>query len=492
MSIALLRSTWKLPLALVLPAMLSLAFDRVAAAEPDNSSHAQAAVSFQRDIAPIVATRCVACHGPKSPESDYQLHTFARLTKGGASGEPPIVAGKPDASYLFELVTSPDADLRMPKEGKPLTEGEIDRLRRWIAEGAAFDGPDVEAPIESYLPKAAQPLPPEVYPRPVPVTAMAFSPDGSLLATGGYHEVLVWSVANTGGTASNDAVPFHGAPKLVKRISNVAERIHAIAYRADGALLAVAAGTPGRAGEVKLFQPETGQLVAELASAPDELFDVEFSPDGARLAACGGDRTVRIFDVASHRELRRIEAHADWVMAIAWSPDGTKLASASRDKTAKILDANTGEVLVTYPGHEEQVFDLIFATDGQQVYSAGRGRELHRWSTDGKSTSKSDVRTKQTGPIFGRTRGEIYRLALLEGRVLAVSADGRSSVFDPGQKDARNPSFVYEGAPPQTYALAIDRQAKRIAAGGFDGRVAIYAVGDASPWRVFVAAPGFD
>lgn len=454
---------------LLLPAVA----DETAAAREQAASK----ISFSRQIAPLLARHCVACHGPKLAEGDFQVHTFARLMKTGASEVPPIVAGRPEESYLIELITSEDEDVRMPKEGLPLGPQEIELARRWIAEGAIFDGSDAAAPIDSYLPKPEHPAPPEIYPQAVPVTALAFSPDGALLASGGYHEVLLWN--STEGS-------------LVRRVKNVAQRTHGLAFSANGTSMAIAAGTPGRLGEVKLLNPQTGELIAELGAISDEMFDVEFSPDGAKLAACGADRTIRVYDVAERKELRRIEAHADWVMAVAWSPDGSKLASAGRDKSAKVIDAATGTVLVTYPGHDEQVFDVAFSGNGEQVYSAGRGRELHRWSADGKSTSKSDVRKKETGPIFGRTRGDIHRLLLHVDHVLALSADGKLSEFDPRSKDRRETALVYEGAPPQAFALAVHEPTKRIVVGGYDGRVAIYRTGDVAPWRVFVAAPGFE
>ena len=154
--------------------VISVAWHPTSAADDpksDPSTSTKSNVSFSRQVAPLLVKHCIACHGPKNPEGDFQLHTFARLMKGGSSGEPPIVAKKPEQSYLFELVTSDDAEVRMPKEQKPLAAAEIDLLRRWIHEGAAFDGPDEAASLDSYAPKQVQPAPPEVYPRPVPITA---------------------------------------------------------------------------------------------------------------------------------------------------------------------------------------------------------------------------------------------------------------------------------------------------------------------------------
>ncbi|MCA9031378.1 MAG: hypothetical protein KDA66_11245, partial [Planctomycetaceae bacterium] len=115
------------------------------------------------------------------------------------------------------------------------------------------------------------------------------------LASSGYHEVLLWSAENG---------------QLVRRITNVAERVYGLEFTADGARLAVAAGTPGRIGEVKIFQVADGALLANMVATDDAMFDVAFSPDGTRLAACGADRTIRIFDATSGEQQQLIEDHS--------------------------------------------------------------------------------------------------------------------------------------------------------------------------------------
>ncbi len=101
-----------------------------------------AQVNFQRDVAPILVKRCLACLGEQKFKGEFQLHTFEALLKPGESDEAPIVAGKPEESYLLTLLTADDADLRMPKDAPRLADAEINLVRQWIAEGAKLDGAD--------------------------------------------------------------------------------------------------------------------------------------------------------------------------------------------------------------------------------------------------------------------------------------------------------------------------------------------------------------
>ena len=100
-------------------------------------SHA-ATVNFAREVKPILARRCFACHGPDSGEGGLRLdsreHALAELDSGLFA----IVPEDVDSSELLTRVTSEDEFTRMPPEGKPLTAQEVDVLRRWIAEGAEY------------------------------------------------------------------------------------------------------------------------------------------------------------------------------------------------------------------------------------------------------------------------------------------------------------------------------------------------------------------
>lgn len=416
--------------------------------------------SFKNEIAPILVGKCVACHGQQEPKGEYQLHNYESLMKGGASGSA-MVAGKPDESEIVRLIESTDADERMPKEAEALSADQVAVVRRWVAAGAPFDGPDPKAPLASMLPAQVHADPPAAYPAAVPITALAFSPDGMVLAVGGYREITLWN-------------PADGA--LVSRIKNVAERVYALEYSPDGKLLAAATGVPGSLGEVRLYNPADGSLVRHLVSLADVACDVTFSPDGTKLAAAAADRSIRVFDVATGAEEVLIEDHADWVLGVAWSPDGTKLVSASRDKTSKVFDSKTGDAVITYSGHGEPVYAAAFSPDSAQVYSAGRDRKIHQWqAADAKALAQ-----------IGGYGLDVFGVLIQAGQIFSCSGDKTARQHGLEQ---RNEVRVFSGHTDWVYALDYHDGTKRLATGSYDGEVRVWNVVDGALVVAFKAAP---
>ncbi len=351
----------------------------------------------------------------------------------------------------------------MPKEGDPLSPDQIALVKRWIEAGAKFDGPDPKATLASIVPKLPHPDPPQAYRLPVPITALAFSPNGQELAAGGYHEITIWNPAN--GT-------------LLRRIKNVPQRVLALAYSPDGSMLAMAGGLPGASGEATIYDPATGAIKQNLGAMSDVCFGVAFDPAGKRLAACSADRSIRIYDLATGKEVKLIEDHADWVVAVAWNHDGTRLASASRDKTSKVFDAATGESLATYPGHNDSVFGVAFAPDGSHVFTAGRDKKIHVWKTaDAAKVAE-----------IGGFAGEVYQVVVSGGQIFACSFDKTARQFAAGDhKHVRN----YEGHADAVFSLAYHDASKRLATGGYDGEVRIWNVADGKTVSSLKAAPGY-
>lgn len=421
------------------------------------------AVSFTRDIAPILQQKCVTCHNAEKTKGRYQLHTFASLMKPGESKEPPVVPGRPAPSHLFQLLSAEDADDRMPQKDDPLPAPQIALIERWITEGARFDGPDPTATLASLLAPAVHPDPPASYRRPAPILALAFNPDGKELAAGGYHEVTIWDPGN--GT-------------LLRRIKNIAQQTQALAFSPDGSVLAACGGTPGRLGEIKLLDPRKGSAQRPLATSTDFLLALAFSPDGKHLVAGGADNTIRLFDVATGKEERRIEQHADWVMGLAFSPDGAQFASASRDKTARLFDTKTGELEETYDGHGQPVFSVAFSPDGKRVVSAGRDKEVHAWST------KDAKKLFETGGFDG----DVLRLVGHGEQLFSCSTDKQVRQHKLSDKKAELVR-TYSGHADVVYALTYHASTKRLASGSFDGEVRVWETENGTAASHFTAAP---
>lgn len=416
-------------------------------------------VSFSRHVAPIFAKRCVACHNTRSPGGRLNLDSFAALQKGGESGAV-VTAHKSADSLLISEVESGS----MPKEAEPLQASEIAILKHWIEVGAPLDaGISLTADLFDVVPEFSQPQPPAEYRAPIPVTAIAFSPDGSQLASSGYHEVLVWNTAD--GT-------------LIRRVSNLAERIHDIEYSADGTRLLVASGTPGQLGELKLFSAADGTLIRTLVRSRDSIFAAAFSPDQTRAACAGADRAIVVTDLNSGEQVLKIEDHADWVMDVNWSPNGQRLVSASKDKTCKVFDSATGNPVVTFPGHGEPAYTAAFLADGNTVASGGGDKRVRIW----QAADAKEVRG------IGGFGGDVFRIQVAAGDLLySASGDGNVHLHKAADGAAVR---KYAGHRDWVYSVAENPGRKLVAAGSYDGEVRTWNADDAAPALSFTAIPG--
>ncbi len=359
-------------------------------------------MSFARQIVPILVDQCLECHRAEKAKGAYRLDTVEQLLRPGDSGEPPLVAGKPDEGELMRLILTHDDDDRMPKKADPLPAAQVELLRVWIAEGAAFDVPDHRTSLVGLLERAPRKPAPERYPRPLPVTALALNGDGKVLATSGYHEVLTWN-------------PEDG--RLRARISDLPERILGLSFVAGGPLLAVVGGSPGRSGEVWLVDLAKAGVRRRLASLRDCALCAVTTPDGKFLITGGADNRVRGFALPEGRPVWDVEAHADWVLALAISPDGQHVATASRDRTAKVLATATGSVEGTFTGHSVPVLSVAFGPDSRELISGGSDGELRRWELHGAA--------KKDGSLRPAGRSEALALGFLDaGTAVAATADG--------------------------------------------------------------------
>jgi len=417
-------------------------------------------ISFSSQVASILVDNCVACHGAKKAEGGYRIDTFEYLSKSGDSGSAPITASKIEESELWRRVVTTDDSERMPAESEPLAAAQLEVLKQWIASGAAFDGTKPNDPLYLVTPPAVYPDPPAKYSAPVPIICIAFSNDGSQVISGGYHELLCWNTSD--GT-------------LVRRVKNIAERVYAVAVSPDGTRLAVACGSPGKSGEVRLIDYATGTVITVCGRTFDVVLDVAYSPDGTRIVAGGADGLIRVMDAATGNVQQTIASHADWVNALAWSDDGKKLASASRDKSAKVYTAENGELLTSYAGHGVAVKGIAFAPDGASVLSVGDDKKLHRWEIEGAK--------KVAEVALG---GEGYKLVRGSDFVLAPSNDKLLHRIDLAKNQE---TLKFTGHADWLLSSALHTKNAQVVSGSIDGWIRLWNAADGMLLREWRGAP---
>ncbi|MFM7132666.1 MAG: c-type cytochrome domain-containing protein [bacterium] len=126
---------------LVSASALSLNKAACAADEKPQGSGSAAKISFHKQIKPIFQANCQGCHQPAKAQGGYVMTDFTRLMQPGDSKEKPIIAGKPDDSYLIDQITVHDGKAEMPKDKSPLAASDTDLVRQWVAQGAVDDSP---------------------------------------------------------------------------------------------------------------------------------------------------------------------------------------------------------------------------------------------------------------------------------------------------------------------------------------------------------------
>ncbi|SIO60747.1 WD40 repeat [Singulisphaera sp. GP187] len=434
--------------------------------EPPRPPSAPGRVSFLNDVAPVLVEHCIACHNSKKAESKYDLTTFTRLAKGGQQGvDVTLEPGQPNESRLVELIRH-DGEPRMPHKQGPLASESVALIERWVTEGARYDSDNPDEDWVAVWRRRAPVIVPERYPTAVPIAAVAFSPDGSSLATSGNHEVNLWKVPD-------------GTPE--RRLRGVEERVHEIAYSPNGQWLATASGDPGRSGSVKLWSAtRNGQAepVRTLFEGDDSIFAVAFSPDSAHVAAAGSDRTIRVWNVESGKLLTEIDDHADWILGLSFSPDGRLLATASRDKTSKVFDWAKKATLVTFAGHADTVYAVTFTPDGRRIATGGGDGLIRIWNPTEDA--------KQEASVSG-FKGPVFRLRYSPDgeHLVASSADRTVRVFKENKL-----RLTLEGHADWIHALAISPDGLTIASGSWDGDVRLWRLSDGKPTGAFLAAPG--
>ena len=409
--------------------------------------------SYFRETRPVFQRQCQGCHQPNMKSSNLDLTSYEGLKAGGKRG--------PALGLIVQFLTG-EMKPQMPLGLPPLPPEQIELVRTWVAAGGKDDTP-VEA--REALSAGA----PIVYFQPPVLTALAFSPDGKVLAVSGNREILLH-------TLDGSSPP--------KRLPGLSDGILSLVFSRDGSLLVAGGGTPARFGEIQFWDLPAGKLRRSVMLTGDTVFGVSLSPDGTRVAAGCTDNTVRIVDTATGKEITKMGAHENWVLGTVFGVDGKRVVSVGLDRSAKLTDAATGAFQENVNLLRGELAAVARHPSKDIVVIGGDERIAYVYLMDRSKNMKIADDTTLVRKLE-RQNGVIAALAWSpDGRRIAVAgAAPEVNVYD---ADTGAKVAACKGHSAGIYSVAFSPDSGTLATGGFDGTVRLYDASTGALRKAFV------
>lgn len=228
-----------------------------------------------------------------------------------------------------------------------------------------------------------------------PISVLEFSDAQHLISAGEDQNAVVWDAAPawqltaTLGAKSDDPMDVSASPFIFRVIS--------LDFSPDGKLLATGGGDPSRSGELMIWDVEKRELVKTIEDAhSDTIFGLHFSQDGKKIVSGAADKFVKIHEIETGKHVRSFEGHTHHVLDVSWKADGSQLVSAGADNAIKVWNVQTGEQIRTITNYAKQVTSIRFVGVSGNVISCG-GDKTVRFHT---AANGSNFRSFSGGTDF--------------------------------------------------------------------------------------------
>jgi WD40 repeat protein len=366
-------------------------------------------VDFDKEILPILKNNCLACHNKTTAKGRLVLETPQDILKGGDSG--PAAAPKQSSSSLMLKAASHQIeDTVMPPpankvQASDLTPEELGLIKLWIDQGAKASA-NIVRPIEW------QPLSEGLN----PIYAVALTPDGQFAACARANQIFIYHLP------SQQLAGLLTDPQLIKSglyaKPGVAHRsmVHSLAFSPDGSLLA-----SGGHREVKIWRrPKDAQKFRLMAVARKEVLAVAASSNGKWLATGGDDGRIKIWNVANGKLAKNLNGHKGAIHSLKFSGDNTLLASAAADKTLRVWGVPAGKPLARARS-ESSINAVTWLDDTTRIASGGVDKQVRIWRFDAGKPELTQVKELigHEGPVTA-----LDNISSADAQIISGSEDG--------------------------------------------------------------------
>ncbi len=398
------------------------------------------------------------------------------MLKGGDTGA--AVVAKDVANSLILTRASGSEEPLMPPDdntvgAKPLTPEELGLLKLWIEQGAPGGEVKVQPPI------AWQPIPESVR----TIYALAISPDGRLAAVGRGNRVAIYDLATAAevGRLVDPSIESMSGPGAAD-----VDMIQSIAFSPDGKLIAT-----GGFRSVRLWRQTTPAVDDDSTPVAAAAGLVATNQDATQIALVNAIGDIETWDTASNTRLQTLSGHADVITGLAWSPATDRLFSCDASGKLIVWQASTGNQLAEHNA-ATSLRQLVASQAGDAIAAIDAERHVRFWRVvqtpvenkpDVKTTSVQTADLESVKPIADATA---VAFAGKPAPMLVVASE-TAGVMLVGLGDGKQIRKIDHGVPVD--ALAVSPDATQLATGGRDGKTKLWKTENGEAIRTLEGDP---
>jgi WD40 repeat protein len=251
----------------------------------------------------------------------------------------------------------------------------------------------------------------------------------------------------------------------VRRFEGSGNGVSSVAFSPDGRWAASCGGDPdGNDPTIRLWDVKTGKEVRRLKGHTAKVWGVAFAPaDPKRILSCSEDKTVRLWNAETGAELKRLEGHDRGVLAAVFSADGKRALSCGWDQTVRLWDVESGQELKRLLGHADTVRAVALSPDGRLALSGSFDTSVRLWDLESGQTRKT---------LHGHT-DMVHGVAFLPDGRRAVSCafDKTIRLWDlhSGKESKAIPAHKMA-----IHGLALSRDGRRLLTASWDGTAKLW------------------